>query len=901
MTAAARSTRRCARSAIECDLGLSGHVGDCIIAIRVFRREMLQAGFKLGPYEIVAPLGSGGMGEVYRAHDARLGRDVAVKVLPVSFASDADRLRRFELEARAAAAVTHPNLLAVFDIGTEHGVTFIVSELLDGRTLRGAEAGGPILARKAIEWTIAIAEGLAAAHEKGIVHRDLKPENVFITSDGRVKILDFGLAKLAQLKSADGSATSLSTRIDTTPGMVLGTVGYMSPEQVRGEAVDARSDIFSLGVILYEMLSGQRAFAGATPVDMMSAILHAEPPELSQSKLPIPESVERIVRHCLEKNAAQRFQSARDLAFALNTLTTASGTAAHAPQIQRRGRRWWLIGAAAVGASAVLAGSAALANRIATARGNGPSLPTFTQLTFQRGRVQSARFTPDGQSVVYSAAWNGRPYELFSTRVEAPESRPLGVGAANLFSISHSGEMAVELGPALTNGLFGYKGTLARVPIVGGPPREILEDVSDADWSADGSQFAIIREPSQGQTPASRRVEYPVGTMIFETPVPSWISHLRVSPDGRRVAFLHHPVAGDDGGEVIVSDASGKPVTRSAGWSTVQGMAWRPDGSELWFTAAKTGGVRVLHGLRLSGEDRVLLRMPSTSTLEDIARDGRVLLTTGDQTGEVRGVLAGAEQEEALSSYDWATTPAVSRDGSMVTYTESGEAVRTYGIYLRRAGAAYPVRLGDGGGPAAISADGRWVAVMSQDARTLRLLPIGAGAPREVLHANIERYVRVDWFPDSQRLLLTATATGSKSLQTFVQPIDGEPKAVQRNGALPSPDGKRFICRQAAERGTCDLETDQFTPIPGSRDLTAVSGWASDGDAVYASIGATGSQDVYRVSVKTGARSLVRRLELADPAGLVLLSPPSLSADGKAYAYTVTRIMSQLFVISGLQ
>jgi eukaryotic-like serine/threonine-protein kinase len=283
----------------------------------------MAVGTKLGAYELGGLLGAGGMGEVYRARDPRLQREVAVKVLPASFASDTERLRRFELEARAAAALNHPNILAVYDIGTQDGTPYIVSELLEGETLRERLRGGPSPIRKAMDYAQQIARGLAAAHDKGIVHRDLKPENIFITHDGRVKILDFGLAKLTRPEPGlDGQTQS----INSDAGTVLGTVGYMSPEQVRGTPADARSDLFSFGAILYEMLSGKRAFQGETMADTMSAILHNEPPELTETNLAMPPTLERLVRHCPEKKAAERFQSARDVAFDLDTLISASST-----------------------------------------------------------------------------------------------------------------------------------------------------------------------------------------------------------------------------------------------------------------------------------------------------------------------------------------------------------------------------------------------------------------------------------------------------------------------------------------------------------------------------------------------------------------------------------------------
>src|ERR1700689_1990189 len=283
----------------------------------------LISGTKLGPYEILSPLGAGGMGEVYRARDSRLNRDVAIKILPTSFSADPDRLQRFAQESRAAAALNHPNILSIYDIGEDRGAPYVVSELLEGETLRERLRNGALTSRKALDYAQQIARGLAAAHEKGIVHRDLKPENIFITDDGRAKILDFGLAKFTR-PEADSSGDAPTQQIATDAGTVMGTVGYMAPEQVRGKSADSRSDIFAFGAILYEMLSGKRAFHGDSAVDTMSAILKEDPPDLAETDRNVSPALERVVRHCLEKNPAERFQSAPDVAFNLEALTDIS-------------------------------------------------------------------------------------------------------------------------------------------------------------------------------------------------------------------------------------------------------------------------------------------------------------------------------------------------------------------------------------------------------------------------------------------------------------------------------------------------------------------------------------------------------------------------------------------------
>ena len=436
----------------------------------------LNPGTKLGPYEIQSSIGAGGMGEVYRAHDTRLKRDVAVKVLPQALSLDADRLRRFEQEALATAALNHPNILAVFDIGTEGGSPYVVSELLEGETFRERLRSGAIPVRKALDYSLQIAHGLAAAHEKGIVHRDLKPENLFLTKDGRVKILDFGLAKLTQIEPS--AQTSLRTVTQgTEAGVVMGTAGYMSPEQVRGTAVDARSDIFSFGAILYELLSGKRAFHGETPADTMTAILKDDPPDLTETNRNISPALERIVHHCLEKNPESRFHSASDIAFDLEHLSGISGSTARVAAPKPPRSKLF----AGLAAGLVLA-AALLALGWWLGRGHGVSLAEYKQITFRTGSIGNVRFTPDG-SIVYRAAWEGAENQLYLARPDDPGARELGIKNAELLSISKNGELAIRL-ETLSFGGYARFGTLARVPLSGGTAREVLNDVQNADWAA---------------------------------------------------------------------------------------------------------------------------------------------------------------------------------------------------------------------------------------------------------------------------------------------------------------------------------------------------------------------------------------------------------------------------------
>src|ERR1700674_916491 len=395
----------------------------------------ISAGSRLGPYEVLAPLGTGGMGEVYRAKDGRLGRDVALKVLPTEFAQDAHRRSRFEQEARAASALAHPNIVAIYDVGESDSSIWIAMELIEGRTGGDRLASGPRRARRPLEIGTQVAEGLAAAHAAGIVHRDLKPENLILSKDGYVKILDFGLAKLAERGVAQAEGPTLSAGAPgTEPGTVMGTVGYMSPEQAAGQPVDFRSDQFSFGSILYEMATGQRAFQRKTGVETLAAILREEPKAIAELNPAAPAPLRWTIERCLAKEPDERYASTKDLARDLKSVrdhlsetSTASLTAA--PAGSRR--RWLRPAAAALVLGAVL--GAAVLRKLG---GAAPaSQPVFRQVAFRRGTVYGARFAPDGKTIIYGAAWDGKPSELFATQVDSPESRPLGISSATLLGV----------------------------------------------------------------------------------------------------------------------------------------------------------------------------------------------------------------------------------------------------------------------------------------------------------------------------------------------------------------------------------------------------------------------------------------------------------------------------------
>ncbi|HEY7574198.1 MAG TPA: protein kinase, partial [Thermoanaerobaculia bacterium] len=680
----------------------------------------LSAGSRLGPYEVISAIGAGGMGEVYRAKDPRLGREVAIKVLPASFSHDTDRLRRFEQEARAAGLLNHPNITAVYDIGSVEGAPYVVSELLEGETLRSALAAGRLSPRRAIDYSLQVAHGLAAAHEKGIVHRDLKPENLFVTRDGRVKILDFGLAKLTHQEEGSQATNIPTASAGTEPGVVLGTLGYMSPEQVRGRAADARSDIFSFGAILYEMLSGKRAFQGDSAADTMSAILREDPPDLSVTNQAISPGLERIVRHCLEKSPEQRFHSAHDLAFDLEALSGASGqSAAGAAPAVRAARLPWLPAAAIAGVAAAFAAGHFLW------KAPEPGLPSFQRVTFRRGNLGNARFAPDGNSVVYGASWEGAPIEIYSTRLGSPESTPLGYRNADLFSVSSSGELALSLRDRFLSGAFGI-GTLARAPAGGGPPRPVLDYVERAEWSPEGKELAVVRF-REGRN----QLEFPIGKVLYSASGP--ISPPRFSPGGDRIAF--HEV----GKGLLAVDLSGKARQLGGPASRYGGHDWSPSGEEIWFNDRGPGGEGLLRALSLSGETRVLLRAPDRIILHDVAPDGRVLVERAAGRHSVRALPPGGTRERDLSWFDGSGTVAISADGTSILLQEAGDAGGPDGsFYLRKTDGSPAVKLGDGWAKD-LSPDGRTVLATPKEVSTrLLLVPTGAGNTTTIETGGLE-------------------------------------------------------------------------------------------------------------------------------------------------------------------
>jgi Tol biopolymer transport system component len=862
----------------------------------------LSAGERLGPYEILAPLGAGGMGEVYRARDTRLGRDVAVKVLPASFSQDAERLRRFEQEARTAGALNHPNILAIHDIGTHDGSPYLVSELLEGQTLRERLTESLLPLRKTLDFAVQIASGLGAAHEKGIVHRDLKPENLFLTSDGRVKILDFGLAKLSPLvQSPDASENSptLASAAGplTHPGVVLGTVGYMSPEQVRGRAADHRSDIFSFGTILYEMISGQRAFRGDSSVETMNAILKEDPAEISATNRSFPPALERLIRRCIEKSPEERFQSARDLAFALDALSGHSGSsatqAALVASIDQRKR--WLLPAAALALFAVVAGGFFFAG-MWKGRASGSKVVSFQPMTFRPQTIFRAAFAPDGKSFVYSAALTGNRPELFVLSSDYPEPRSLGLKDAHLLSVSSKGELALII-KARYVGHRLFEGTLARMPLGGGAPREILDGVREADWAPDGEGLAIIRTVG-----GKDRLEFPAGKVLFETA--GYVSDLRFSPDGQHIGFLTHPIKYDDRGGVAVVDLAGKVSNLSDGYWGLEGLAWTPDGKEVLFAAGNSYSAFVIYAVSLSGKRREALESAGGLTIQDVSRDGRWLVTRDDLRRSVMGLARGAKTEQDLSFLDYSEPRDLSADGRTLLFTEeSGVFGTNYAVCIRKMDGSPPVRLGEGAA-SFLSPDGKWaLAVIPTSPAQLAIYPTGAGEPRKLNRGNLENIDSASWYSDGKRILVCGNEPGRAS-RCYVEEVpDGQPRAVTPEGTsrgLISPDGKQiFVWRGSANFALYPAEGGEPRPLPFLAAHDEFIRWSADGRALLVFNRADLPAQVEKVDITTGRRTLLKRLVPPDLTGVLGFTGVAISDDASTYAYAFMQQRSSLFLITG--
>lgn len=900
----------------------------------------LQENSLLGPYKIVEMIGEGGMGAVYRAQDTRLGRDVAVKVLTAVTLEDRERLTRFEQEARTTGMLNHPNLLTVYDVGNHDGTPYLVSELLQGETLRDRLQRGPLPPRKAVDAALQFALGLAAAHEKSIVHRDLKPENIFLTRDGRVKILDFGIAKLTARAGTDGPTFKMAA---TEPGMVLGTVGYMAPEQVRGEIVDGRADIFAFGAILYEMLTGSRAFKRDSAIETLGAILKEEPPELTEIMPHLPASLDRLVRRCLEKDRELRFQTARDLAFNLETLSTMSiqGTLSATPNpLPARNHPGDPTATSSLRTSnptsafhspapGPTAATTAMRTGMTTARpamkkprGVSPLLlallflvsiggagfggwylanrmqpvygdPQFKRMTFRRGEVRSARFSPDGETIVYSAAWDGRPSEVFIGNRQTPEARPLGIPEAEVLAVSKSTELAILLRrDRLTN-----LGTLARVPLAGGVPREVTDSVLQADWSPDGANLAIIHFVG-----GKYRVEYPIGTVKYQTP--HQIRDIRVSPDGRRIAFVE-PHSGEFDVAVV---ENGPPSTIARGWSRgVTGLAWKADGKEVWITATDTAAPPSLYAVAMTGESRLVERLTGVMKLYDLSPTGRVLLTNGMWRAALEWQPPGETVERDMSWFDWSVLSDLSADGKTLLFNETREGGGAKSaIYLRRSDAPAPVRIGDGFGDA-LSPDGKWV--LAHSGSKLVLLQTGAGEPRELkIKGAFDNGAA--WFADSRRVVV-AGAVPNKGYQLWVidtldetsTPIS--PENIWGEAFRPfaiSPDGKKIA-------GMTEQQLIALYAVDGSSAASAVPGvekgevpicFTVDGASLYVYRPTALPPKVTKVDLATGLRTLWKEFVPADPSGVYKIAPVLMTPDASAYAFNAFRNLSDLYVAENL-
>jgi len=869
----------------------------------------LAPGARIGPYEIVAPLGVGGMGEVYRARDPRLDRAVAIKILLSPHGASPTQLERFQREAQSLARISHPHICTLHDVGQHDGVAFLVMELLEGETLAERLERGPIPIDQALVIATQIAEALNALHRKDIVHRDLKPGNVMLTASG-AKLLDFGLAKLTSPEYDDPAGQLTKSLSLTEYGSVLGTLPYMAPEQIEGQNVDPRTDIFSFGTVLYEMIAGRRPFTGDTRASVIGGIVGVEPPSLTSVQPGVPRTVERLIGRCLAKDPELRWQTARDLVTELRWIADTDPDAPRAvPSASARPRRGLFVGPVLWTVGGLVIAVAAVAVFVWTRASASvpPAVGKYGRVTFRHGNVSSARYTPDGQSFVYTASWDGQPYETFLGRPGSPDARNLALDTGKILSISRASDMAVLFGPQNIIRAFGQR-TLGRVPMAGGARRDLLEGVMDADWIPGTDTLAVIRDPGGGRP---WTVEFPAGHIVHQARA-AW--SLRVSPDGSRIAFFEGPgvFTTEPEGSITVVERSGQKSTLSRNWAGI-GLAWPPAGNEVWFTAS-TGDAAApsLRAVTLSGQERTLQSAPDWLVLHDISSDGRVLLSRNTIRITIACQLPGEASERDLGWALGATVRGLSPDGQTLIFQEQlgNDLSSTEPIVFRRGidGSA-AVRLGQGL-PLALSPDGKWV--LTSQKGNLVLLPTGAGTAVTLSKGDLAEVVGGAWLADSKRIVFTGALADGKFRGYIQETPNGTPRAITPDGvSLPlkaAVRNDRFVLSRSDARWLLyPVEGGEPQPVPALTGRDIPIQWSGDGRFIYtatANPGAPGRPaiDISRVELENGRRTLWKTLAPADPVGVEIGGGAAvITPDGNSYCYSYMRRLGDLFVLDGVK
>ena len=857
------------------------------IAARLVAGEIpVLTGRAFGPYQIDGLLGAGGMGDVYRARDTLLGRDVAIKILPEAFNDDPERLARFEQEAQFLASLSHPNIAAIYGVHAVDGIRGLVLELVDGETLAERIRRGAIPLHDAARIARQIGEALDAAHQRGIVHRDLKPSNVKVARDGTTKVLDFGLAK-SDAADAGGDHRSSPSIVTESDRLILGTASYMSPEQARGDFVDKRTDIWAFGCVCFEMLTGTPAFRGRRA--------DGSEPDWSAMPSTVPAGLTALLKRCLDEDPKRRRRDVGDVLADLDEVL--SGTVEPIRTRSRTARLSTMGVALALSAFAVGW----------WVRGSGPKessgpFPAWHKLTFEEGYVHAARFGPGGETVLYSAAWNGKPIQMFSTTTVSPESRALEIPPGGLLSVSRTGQLAFALSCVYRAANGGCLGTLARAPLLGGAPRKLAEHVQSADWGSRDTIAAIV----------NGRLEYPLGTQLAER-----ADLVRMSPDGQRLATAE--VDADGRLSVVVRQGEGRQVL-SRGWTFVSGLAWATDGSAVFVTGiGPENNDDQVSRIGLDGSLRSVLRASSRVRVLDAAAPHRLLVdhSTTSRRAWIHdsGAPGGRRDVTWLGS---SQVDALSNDGRMMLITvrigptlEGGRKIESlYPIYVRPTDGGPATLLGNGYGRA-LSADGRWALTASRGGRdgvesSLVLYPLGAGASRTLDRGGVvlSNFASHASFAGTSRIVFDAARPGGE-METYVQSVDSGPpvRVAHEPGQVVSPvapDGERFISR----RRDGSLWVATLAPRPATRlDVSlqpnqSIRQWSEDGRSVYV---ATQNDDKWVLSIVdvTTGKALPHTEVIRDRLAQYPPGALRISSDGRTVAYSDSRTVSSLFLIEG--